>query len=149
MSEFGSFIDCSNWWTYNELETTELRVRKVKKERVAVFKLEVNESGYDGAKSGKVESVLILRRSRIDKKQDLETNWGDMIIESVESKITPRLRADWSVVIVTLESIKWEGSEILNSWAGRPIRRNSVLDWLRGDLQKSIERQDQLYCMGV
>jgi len=63
----------------------------------------------------------------------------------------PRLRADWAGVIVTLESIRreWpeskrsppsllsskrqlmirEWSEILDSWAGRPIRRNSVLDW--------------------
>jgi len=54
------------------METTELRLRKVKKERVAVIKFGVNERGCDGPSSGKVESV-ILRRSRIDKKQDLET----------------------------------------------------------------------------
>jgi len=72
---------------------------------------------------------LIFRRSWIDRKQDLETGeiWSD--IESVESKIMPRLRADWAGVIVTLEGIRSEGSEIWDSWAGRPIRRNSVLDW--------------------
>jgi len=39
------------------LETTELRLRKVKKEGVAVVKFGVNEKGCDGASSGKVESV--------------------------------------------------------------------------------------------
>jgi len=34
-----------------------LRLRKVKKERVAVIKFEVNERGCDGVSSGKVESV--------------------------------------------------------------------------------------------
>jgi len=65
---------------------------------------------------------LILRRSRIDRKQDLETEEIRSDIESVESKITPRLRADWAEVIVTLEGII-EGSKILDSWAGRLIRR--------------------------
>jgi len=36
---------------------TELRLRKVKKERVAVIKFAVNERGCDGSSSGKVESV--------------------------------------------------------------------------------------------
>jgi len=52
----------------------------------------------DGACGGKGRVFLILRRSRIDGKQDLETE--EMLeigsdIERVESKITPsRLRAD-------------------------------------------------------
>jgi len=43
--------------------------------------------------------------------QDLETEeiWSDM--ESVESKIMPRLRADLAGVIVTLEGIRREGSQ--------------------------------------
>jgi len=39
------------------LETTELRLRKVKKEEIAVIKFVVNERGCDGASSAKVESV--------------------------------------------------------------------------------------------
>jgi hypothetical protein len=50
-----------------------LGLRKVKKEGVAVIKLGVNERGCDGASSGKWRVFLILRRSRIDRKQDLET----------------------------------------------------------------------------
>jgi len=71
----------------------------------------------------KFRVFLILRRSGIDRKQNLETEemWSD--IESVESKIMPRLRADWAGVIVTLEGNRREGSEILDSWAERPIRR--------------------------
>jgi len=56
-----------------ELETTEWRLRTVKKEGVTVIKFGVNERWCDGASSEKVESVLILRRSRIDRKYDLET----------------------------------------------------------------------------
>jgi len=72
---------------YNELETTELRLRKVKKEGAALIKFGVNESGYDGAISWSVESVSY--PSKIAK-QDLETKeiWSD--IQSVESKITSR-----------------------------------------------------------
>jgi len=39
------------------LDTTELRLRKVKKEGVGLIKFGVNETGCDGASSGKVESV--------------------------------------------------------------------------------------------
>jgi len=73
---------------------------------------------------------LILRRSRINRKQDLETEEIWSVIERVESKITPRLRADLAGIIVTFEGIRRKGSETLDTWAGRPIRRNSVLDWL-------------------
>jgi len=57
---------------------------------------------------------LILRRSQIHRKQDLETEEIRSDIERVESKITPRLRADLAGVIVTFEGIR-EGSEILDS----------------------------------
>jgi len=43
MNEFGSFRDSSSWGIKNELETTELGLRKVKKEGVAVIKFGVNE----------------------------------------------------------------------------------------------------------
>jgi len=49
---------------------TELELRKVKKEGVAVIKFGVNERGCDGVRSGKVESVS---NPRIDRKQDLAT----------------------------------------------------------------------------
>jgi len=39
------------------LETSELRLRKVRKEVVAVINFGVNERGCDGANSGNVESV--------------------------------------------------------------------------------------------
>jgi len=47
---------------------------------------------------------LILRRSRIDRKQDLETEEIKSDIEREESKIMPRLRADRAGVIVTLDT---------------------------------------------
>jgi len=53
---------------------TELRLRKVNKEGVAVIKFEVNETyerGCDAVEKSRV--FLIVRRSRIDRKQDLET----------------------------------------------------------------------------
>jgi len=43
---------------YNELESTKLRLRKVKKERVAVIEFGVNERRCDGASNGKVECFL-------------------------------------------------------------------------------------------
>ena len=51
-------------------------------------------------------------------------------MDSVESKITPRLRAESAGVMVTFDGMSKVGSEILESWVGRPMRRNSVLDWL-------------------
>jgi len=42
------------------LETTELRLRKVKQERVAVIKFGVTERVCDGPSSGKVEKCLKL-----------------------------------------------------------------------------------------
>jgi len=64
----------------------------------------------------KARVFLILRRSRIDRKQDLETVEEILSdIESEESKIMPRLRADLAGVIVTLEGIRREGSEIIDS----------------------------------
>jgi len=74
--------------------------------------------------------LLIRRRSRIDRKQDLETEeiWSDMV--SDESNMTPRLRAESDGLIVTLESMWRVASETLESCLGRPISKNSVLDWL-------------------
>jgi len=40
-----------------ELETTELRLRKVKKVEIALIEFGVNERGCDCASSGKIESV--------------------------------------------------------------------------------------------
>jgi len=57
MSEFRSFRDSSSRGIKNELETTKLGLRKVKKEGVAVIKFGVNWRGCDGVSSGKVESV--------------------------------------------------------------------------------------------
>jgi len=62
----------------------------------------------------KSKVFLILRRARIDRNQDLETEEISGI-EIVESKITPRLRADLAGVIVTFEGIRREGSETLDS----------------------------------
>jgi len=51
-----------------------LRLRKVKKERVAVSKFRVNERGIAMVRTVEKSRVfLILRRSRIDREQDLET----------------------------------------------------------------------------
>jgi len=55
------------------LETTELKLRKVKKERVAVIKFGVNEEVAMVRAVEKSRVFLIIRRSRIDRKQDLET----------------------------------------------------------------------------
>jgi len=103
---FGSLLELRNLEWVRPIETIarvgiEDRLRK--KELYAVIKFGVDERGCDGASSGKVESVSILRISRIDRKSDLETEeiWSDN--ERVESKITPRLRADWAGVIATFE----------------------------------------------
>jgi len=88
-------------------------LRKVKKEGDAVIKLGVNERGVRAVEKSRV--FLILQRSRIDRKQDLETDKIRSDMESVESKITPRLLADSAGVIVTLEGIRRKGSEILDS----------------------------------
>jgi len=73
---------------------------------------------------------LIRWRSRVDRKQDLETKemWSD--IEKVESKMTPRLRAEEVGVMMALDGMRRLGSEILGSCTRRPMGRNSVLDWL-------------------
>jgi len=60
MSECGSFRDSLSCGFYNEFETTKLRLRKVKKEGVAVIKFGVNERGCDGASCGKSRVFLIL-----------------------------------------------------------------------------------------
>jgi len=67
------------------LEMTELRLRKVKKEGVAVIKFGVNERGCDMLRAVKKSTVfLILRRSRIARKQDLLTKEIRSNIKSVE-----------------------------------------------------------------
>jgi len=60
----------------------------------------------------------------MDIKHDFDTD--EICSEKVsdESKITPRLRAEFVGVIVTLEGIQRIGSETL----GRPMSKNSVLD---------------------
>jgi len=57
----------------------------------------------------------IRRKSRMDRKHDFEMD--EICFEKVsdESKITPRLRAKFVGVIVTLEGIKRVGSESLES----------------------------------
>ena len=51
----------------------------------------------------------------MDEKHDLETEemWSD--IESVESKMTPRLRAEEVGVMMTLDGMRRLGSDILGS----------------------------------
>jgi len=70
---------------------------------------------------------LIQRRSRIDRKEDLDTEeiWSDMM--SDESNMIPRFRAESDGVIVTLEGMS-HMSDNLESCFGRPISKNSVLD---------------------
>ena len=57
----------------------------------------------------------IRRRSRIDRKHDLDTD--EICSEKVsdESKITPRFRAELVGVMLTLEGITRVGSETLES----------------------------------
>jgi len=64
----------------------------------------------------------------MDRKHDLDTD--DICSEKVsdESKIMPRLRAEFVGAIVTLEGIQRVESETLESCRGRPISKNSVLD---------------------
>jgi len=57
VKRFKNWSDLSKFGSYRELETTELRLRKVTKEGVTVIKFGVNERGCDGASSEKVESV--------------------------------------------------------------------------------------------
>ena len=73
-----------------------------------------------------VESrVFLMRwRSRIDIKQDLDTEeiWSDMVRN--ESNMTPRLRAQSEEEIVTLEGMRRAASDTLESCLGRPISKN-------------------------
>jgi len=76
-----------------------------------------------------VESRVFLnrRRSRIDLKQDLDTEeiCSDMVSE--ESIMSPRLRAESDGVIVALEGMRRAASLTLESCLGRPISKNSVV----------------------
>ena len=73
------------------------------------------------------ELLRIRRRSRIWEKQDFEMYeiWSEK--ERLESKIIPRFRAEETGCIVVFEEIVSVGLWILESCAGSPIRRNSVL----------------------
>ena len=70
------------------MKTIKLRARKVKKKRVAVVMLPVDEK--------------------------------------CSNSVSPRLLAELTGVLVKCDGIRKLGSEILESWAGRPMRRNSV-----------------------
>jgi hypothetical protein len=48
---------------------------------------------------------------------------------SDESNMTPRLRAESDGVIETLEGMRKAASDTLESCLGRPISKNSVLDF--------------------
>jgi len=85
---------------------------------------------------------LILRRSRIDRKQDLKTEeiWSD--IESTKNNAKIACRVSW------FNDIRWHkqrGTWDLASWAGRPMWRNSVLDWLY-ERRSSYPLEDKINC---
>ena len=50
-----------------------------------------------------------------------------MGIESSKSRITPRLHAELAGGLMKNDGMIRLGSKILESWTGRPKRRNSVL----------------------
>ena len=60
-------------------------------------------------------------------------------IDRVESKMMPRLRAEETEETDMSADICKIGWVILDSCLGRPIRRNSVLDWLRARRLEDIQ----------
>jgi len=63
--------------------------------------------------------------------QDYHRQCLSMVVskpQRVESKMTPRLSAEEVGVMVALNGMRRMRSEILGSWAGRPM--SSALDWL-------------------
>jgi len=77
-----------------------------------------------------IESMVFLlrRRSRIERKQDLDADEIWSYIVSDESKMTPRLRAESDEAMVTFEGMRREGLDTLDSCLGKPVSKNSVLD---------------------
>jgi len=75
-----------------------------------------------------VRVLMIRRRSQIDIEQDLDTVEICSNIVSEEPNMTSRLRVESDGM--TLEGMRIAASEILVSCLGRPISKNSVLDWL-------------------
>jgi len=67
----------------------------------------------------------------MNRRHDLDTDEICSEKVSEESKITPRLCAEFVGVIVTLEGIRRVKSYILGSCWGRPMSNNSALDCLR------------------
>jgi len=73
MGESRSFRNSTSSRVENQLKTSKLRMRKIEKERVAVVYLGMNERCSDSFSCSRIEVFLIRRRSRIDRKQALET----------------------------------------------------------------------------
>ena len=85
--------------------------------------------------------LRIRHRSWIWEKQDFEMYeiWSEK--QRLESKITPRFRAEETGCIVIFEEIVSVGLWILASCAGRPMRRNSVIVGLRDRKLEAIHEE--------
>jgi hypothetical protein len=130
---------CENFGVLDTTQAVESRMSwrrlwvetdKIQKEIVAAVEFWVDERwGNIGWAVVKSRVFLIIRRSRIDEKQDFDTEeiWWD--IERVESKITPSFRGELAGMMATLEGMSKVGSASIQSWADRSMRRNSVLAW--------------------
>jgi len=64
----------------------------------------------------------------MDRKHDLDTDEICSEKVSEKSKITPRLRAEFVGITLTLEGIQRVESKTLENCRGRAISKNSVLD---------------------
>jgi len=74
MGESRRFRNSTSSKVENQLKTIKLRTRKIEKERVAIVYLGMNERCSDSFRCIRIKSILLIRRrSRIDRKQDLET----------------------------------------------------------------------------
>jgi len=73
MGESRRFRNSTSSRVENQLKTITLRTRKIEKERVAIVYLGMNERCSDSFSCSRIEVFLIRRRSRIDRKQALET----------------------------------------------------------------------------
>jgi len=104
VAEIRGLRNSSSCGVENKLKAIKLTAKKIEKEILTVVDLGMNERRGDSLSSGIVGVFRIRRRSRMDRKHDLDK--AEIFSEKVsdESKITPRFRAQSVGVTVTLDA---------------------------------------------
>jgi hypothetical protein len=124
-----------------ELKTIQLRGWKIKEKRVAIVKARMNKRCGNGFSCLKIKCIAYATKITNVKKQDSEMAEMCSDMDKEESKTTPRFRADDTGKIERLDDICRAGSDSLDSCLGRPMRRNSVLEWLSESILEDIQSE--------